>query len=313
MKRLFISTLALLAFFITSQAQSSNAVFFAENGEGFYIVMNGLRMNDAPVTNLKVTDLIQPSYKVKVIFENADLGEFNKNIYFNDPNMEIVYNIKRNRKNEWKLGYQSATPLAQAPPAMATQQVIVWGTPAPAPRPVSTGTTVIVEETTTTTTNGMGGSGDQVNMNVNVPGFGLNVNINDNMGGVNSNSSMTTTTTTTTSSSGMVVNDNVMVVEEPAPCPAMGPGEFSDACGSIRSKSFSDSKMTLAKQIVRGHCVTANQVHDMAKLFSFEDDRLEFAKYAYDFTVDQNHYFKVNDAFTFESSIEELDEYIGRR
>jgi len=323
MKRYLIAALALIAFFSTSQAQMpSNAVFFSENGEGFYIVMNGLRMNDAPVTNLKVTDLIQPSYKIKVIFDNADLGEFNKNIYFNDPGMEIVYNIKRNRKGEWKLGYQSATPLAQAPPAPVAQQVIHWGDPHPTapPVPVSGGTTVIVEETTTTTTHGgtMGGSSDQVNMNVNVDGFGLNVNVNASDGGMgmgtSSSSTMTTTTTTTTTSSGMIVNEPVaVVVEEPAPCPAMGPGDFSDACSSIRSKSFSDSKMTLAKQIVRAHCVTANQVHDMTKLFDFESDRLEFAKFAFDYTVDQNQYYKVNDAFDFESSIEELDEYIGRR
>lgn len=315
--------MALLAFVVTLQAQNSNAVFFSENGERFYIVLNGLRMNDVAATNVKVTDLNQPAYKAKIIFENTDLGEMDKSIYFNDPGYEIVYVIKKNKKGDYKLGYQSAVPIAQAPPAPAAQSVIVFGAPAPAPVVVAPApTAVVVEETITTTTTTGGGSvnqgtGENINMSVDMGGFGMNVNVNTNDAGMNTstNSSMTTTTTTTTTTSNtnMGMNDQVIIVEEPAPCPAMNSAEFSDACGSIRSKSFSDSKMTLAKQIVKGHCVNSVQVRDMAKLFSFEDDRLEFAKFAYPYTVDQNHYYKVNDAFTFESTIEELDEYIHGR
>ncbi len=38
--------------------------------------------------------------------------------------------------------------------------------------------------------------------------------------------------------------------------------------------------------------------------------RLDFAKYAYAYTLDLRNYYKLNDAFTFESSIDELDKYI---
>ena len=44
-----------------------------------------------------------------------------------------------------------------------------------------------------------------------------------------------------------------------------------------------------------------------------ESTKLEFAKYAYKRTYDIENYYKVNDAFTFESSIEELDAYIQRQ
>ncbi|MBK9515283.1 MAG: DUF4476 domain-containing protein, partial [Flavobacteriales bacterium] len=47
--------------------------------------------------------------------------------------------------------------------------------------------------------------------------------------------------------------------------------------------------------------------------FSFEDSKLDFAKYAYDRTYDIGNYFKVNDAFTFESSMDELNEFIQAR
>jgi len=46
-------------------------------------------------------------------------------------------------------------------------------------------------------------------------------------------------------------------------------------------------------------------------LFSFEATRLDFAKFAYKYTYDISNYYKLNDAFTFESSIEELNNFIN--
>lgn len=332
MKKTLLFTCMLLLT-VAAFAQTNNMVLFSEGGERFTAVLNGLRMNDAPVTNLKITDLNQPAYKLKVLFEDRALGELDKNIYFQDQfGSEVVFSIRKNRKGLYKVSYQSETPIAQAPPAPPTQRVIVFGAPAPAPVTVieetvttttdvggmnmnvnmQTNDAVVVQEHTTTTTTGSP-TGESINMNVGIDGFGMNVNVNTNDGMGSSTTTTTTTTTTTSSSVGMPVQD-VIVVEEPAPCPALGPGEFSDACSSIRAKSFSDSKMTLAKQIIRSHCVTSVQVRDMIELFSFEDDRLEFAKFAYDYTIDPEHYYKVNDAFTFESTIEDLDEYLnGRR
>ncbi len=327
MKKLVLLVFAFLSF-SGIWAQTSNMVIFTEEGERFYAILNGLKMNEAPVTNLKVEDLNQPGYKLKLIFENTALGEIDKNIYFQEQGVEVVFMVAKNKKGEYKVRFRSQTPLNQAPPAPANQQVVVFGAPAGGvvvEETFSTTTTTdnvsmnmgtnmnvgtTYEETTvTTTTTSSPGTTESVNMNVGIDGFGMNVNVtaSDGMG----NSSMTTTTTTTTTTSG--TGGGMVVVEEPAPCPAMGPGDFDNACNSIRSKSFEDSKLTLAKQIVRGHCVSSGQVRDMCKLFDFEDTKLEFAKYAFDFTLDQNQYYMVNDAFTFESSIEELDEYIQSR
>lgn len=323
MKTIVLGALAMMAFAF-SFGQSSNIVLFTEEGERFYAVMNGLRMNDEPVTNLKVTDLNQPSYKLKVIFENKDLGEMDKNIFVQTPGNEYVYMIKKNNKGEYKLAYRSETSIAMAPPAPPAQRVIVWGSPQPL-----VGGTVVEERTTmTTTTTGGGGmqvntgvagtsttNTESVNMSVGINGFGMDVNVtaSDNMttGGMVTNENVTmstTTTTTTTTSGGGWVDPGAPVAA--APCYGMAPGDFSDACNSIRAKSFEDSKLTLAKQVIRSQCISSEQVRDMSRLFDFEDTKLEFAKFAYPYAADPQNYYKVNDAFEFESSIEELDEYI---
>ena len=100
----------------------------------------------------------------------------------------------------------------------------------------------------------------------------------------------------------------------PVGCPMpMAPGDFNSAKGTIDSKSFESSKYEIAQQIVGSNCLTADQVKEVMQLFDFEQTKLDFAKFAYTRTYDKGNYFKVNDAFDFESSISDLNDYIKGR
>jgi hypothetical protein len=90
----------------------------------------------------------------------------------------------------------------------------------------------------------------------------------------------------------------------------MDASQFSEAKKSIASKSFSDTKMQLAEQITRSNCLLTSQVTELMGLFSFESQKLQFAKFAYGYTYDKGNYYKVNDAFGFESSIRDLEQYL---
>ena len=57
---------------------------------------------------------------------------------------------------------------------------------------------------------------------------------------------------------------------------------------------------------------SADQVKSMMQVFSFENARLELAKYAYRNTMDQRNYFVVYDALSYSSSKEQLAEYLRR-
>jgi len=92
----------------------------------------------------------------------------------------------------------------------------------------------------------------------------------------------------------------------------MSPEDFASAKASISSKSFEDSKLTLAKQIAASNHLTSKQVKEIMQLFSFEDSKLDFAKFAYKYVYDPNNYYIVNDAFKFSSSIDELNEFINK-
>ncbi len=157
------------------------------------------------------------------------------------------------------------------------------------------------------------GVGDET-LTLNIDASGMDNVVVDNYEESTTTTYTTTTTTTTTGNSDLVVEEyhgNNYSGGTISRCPvAMSATEFAEAMESIKSKSFEDTKLTTAKQICKSSCMTADQIRDINKSFGFEDSRLEFAKYAYDYVYDASKYYKVNDSFQFEMTIEELDEYL---
>ena len=78
----------------------------------------------------------------------------------------------------------------------------------------------------------------------------------------------------------------------------------------ISNESFDDTTLTMAKQGVSNNPMTATQIVNICKLFSFESIKLEFAKFAYAFCTEKNKYYLLNEVFSHDSSKRELNEYI---
>lgn len=91
--------------------------------------------------------------------------------------------------------------------------------------------------------------------------------------------------------------------------PMMSSMDFRMACDAIARQSFDSDKLRISEQILRGHNMSSVQVRDMARLFTFENYRVDFAKAAYLKVVDPENFYVVNDVFTFSSSISEVVAY----
>lgn len=289
-------------------AQSSNLIIFSENGERFSVVLNGILQNGQAETNVMVQGLVAPTYQAKIIFENTQIPELTKTIYLNEPNVQLTLKLKPNKKGKYVLRMFNTVPLAQAPPRPPQQQAVMFTTiPAVA--------TSVTHSTTTTSVHGQP-TGENVNMNVNMGGINMNVNVNATDAGSSTYTETYSTSTTTTSTTGGMNNNqtNTYVLpgySGPYGCPfPMSHHDFENAKRSISSKDFSDSKLKLAQQIIDSNCLLSSQVRQMMELFDFEDDKLTLAKYAFGYTLDYGNYYQVNDAFKFESSIDELDDYM---
>ena len=87
---------------------------------------------------------------------------------------------------------------------------------------------------------------------------------------------------------------------------------FSSMVQTLRREYSENSRLVLAKQIVDRNYFSTEQVKYIMQLFSFENNKLELAKYAYRNTTDQKNYFAVYDVLRYSSSKEQLAEYISR-
>jgi hypothetical protein len=93
----------------------------------------------------------------------------------------------------------------------------------------------------------------------------------------------------------------------------MSPAEFNALLNTIDNQSFESTKMVIAKQAIRDHeMMTTAQVADLINLLSFDSNKLELAKFAYQYTVDRHNYFQLFNHFSFDSSVRALSDYMDR-
>lgn len=297
--------LSLTLFFSTYlSAQSvNNLVIFSQEGERFQLVIDGERVNQDFQTNVKVRQLIQPSAMVKILFEDNKVPELDKRIFF-DPElpMERVFVLKRNRKGLMKMRLSSQVPIQQAPPVRNNQFVFDWGAPQTPTTPADYPSTTETRVTTTTVQESPGvgvtirdGNGGTVSADIRVNG------------GRSTGVVQQTTTTTTTTSSGQT---RPPVNAGTGGCPAMSTANFNAAFQSISRADFDDNRLQTAKQIANSNCLTAAQIARISQSFEFDDNRLSFAKFAYNSCLDPQNYYLLNDSFEYDSNIRALQNYI---
>jgi hypothetical protein len=283
---------------------------YSEDGDKFWVIADGKKINNEPLYLVEKFPVETEWGYLKIIFEDPKKGEIKKRYQVVDVDGNhyfIKYKITKNKKGKYEIrDINSTFDIINLNTAQQTNQT--------------------VQPQTNPNQNPQQTTNPPQNTNVNV-----GVNVNQTPTGVQDQMQIPefqtpegvithTQTSTSLSMTQQVNNPNPQQVTMlPQPTQALSPSnclkpmdanEFLTAKQSIASKSFEDSKLTLAKQIASSNCLLSSQVKEIMQLFSFEDSRIEFAKYAYKYTYDKKNYYQINDAFKFESSIDELNEYL---
>lgn len=79
---------------------------------------------------------------------------------------------------------------------------------------------------------------------------------------------------------------------------------------TLKAQSFDDKRLEIAKLCVTIGYFCTDDMAVMANTFSFDDNRLAFLKYAYNYCLDRENYPKLRNCFTFSSNYNELMDYI---
>ena len=314
-KKICVVAVLLMALAPFTRAQQSNLVVFSDLNEPFTLLVNNQRVNQLPTQNIKVTGLSAGWYTLRMVFNNPSVPQAEMSLGI-EANREVTYAMVKDPRGQRTLMFVNEFTLGYNPIAHGQQFVVTYT------GPVQTNPNTVVSNPNPVTTNPNSltiQANDQVVVTPPPP-------VTTTLPPPDQQVTTTQTTTTTT----IVTNDPSVVdpnpddpLELPDPLPGYNgpvgctnmitPEAFAEAKGSIKSKSFSSSKMTLAKQITRANCMLSSQVREVMDLFDYETDRLNYAKFAYDFTYDQGNFYKVNDAFDFESSIRSLEEFLNGR
>lgn len=309
---------------------------FSEDGDKFYLVLNGVKQNAVAQTNVRVDGLTNEFYSGKIIFEDPSKPEITKNLNTKDAGTgqfaEVTFKIKKTKDGELKLRYFGVTPVPvnyNPPPDM---YLVHYGQQASQPSPQPTYQPAQQTTVTTTTTTSSTGNTGGINMNMGTGGVNMSVNMTDPNTGGNGNvnlsinvptqdaqtSSVSRTTTTSSYSTSSTSTSSGGYADAPQAQAStincgfpMDPGNFSSAKSSISKSSFDDTKLSTAKSILVSNCMSSDQVAQVCGLFSFEESKLAFAKYAYSRTTDPAGYYKVVNIFTFEASKNDLNNFIS--
>lgn len=276
MKKKFSLLFVLFSFISFGQYQSTigNLTIFSENGDAFFMYLNGELQNETPQTNIRVEDLNHKFYSVKIQFQNKTLKEIQKNyvsvVDNNGVYGDVTYKIKVDDKNKkTRLNYFSSIPVDQS--FNAPEGVyVVRGVHNQTPPIVNTGVNI-------------GG----VNINIKSPGAnnqGQNSNPNPRQSGVNNR--------------GCLGNYEMSSID------------FENAKKAIAKENFSDAKLKIMFQIIQNNCLNTYQISQFIKLQSFDDDRLKTAKFALDYCIDPQNYYSLNSLLTYNSSKNELIDYV---
>jgi hypothetical protein len=130
----------------------NNLVVFSNEGQPFTLILDGLKENQTPATNVRVVGLDLKAYQVKVIFENKRLKDANTTITFFRTGKECVFGLNKKGKKKHTIDYVSEkeidgfldaqnqlnTPNTSMP--TNTQNLTSVPTTVPTPEPVSTPT-----------------------------------------------------------------------------------------------------------------------------------------------------------------------------
>ncbi len=307
----------------------SQLTIFHEDGQKFWVIIDGVKQNNTPQYNIFLDNLKGDFVKVKIIFENEKLKDINKTIPLKDENNKCIHSkyVIKKVKNDYVMRLYSYEPividyqnneLVNDNPINNQQQPQQPIQPSQQPQQQN-----LQLQQPTNQTQQQGGIGATIidpitgqPISVNVT-FNLPTNTEQNNTQIQQEISQNQIQKPIQQPSQLQNIEKQPQIQQqpqqisPTYYQPMSPEDFASAKASISSKSFEDSKLTLAKQIAASNHLTSRQVKEIMQLFSFEDSKLDFAKYAYKYVLDPNNYYIVNDAFKFSSSIDELNDFIN--
>lgn len=311
---------------INIYAQPSNLIFNTNNtAHKFQLFINGEQKNYDFQTNVRLENIEAKNYRIKIIFENRAFGYIQKNIYVR-PNTEKIYSFSRKRQSTGRrrTAQNRSTStlridlLSEVPLYSIDDEYM--GESNDANDAINYTTGACPNASTLINTNSENNDvvigTEKNNITIGTNGIEVNFDVNELINKVtkeNNNTSDNNTSvieTDVTEENWTNEPSSEIAIESNSCTPTFTDKQFVLITSRLKKEGFESKKLAIAKSIARSNCLLTKQVRDVIKLFNFENNRVAFAKFAYNNVADKENYDLLLDSFTFETSKQEIREYI---
>lgn len=324
----------------------SNLSVFNNNGQQFYVILNGIRQNSIAQTNVQISQIKNGNYAIKIIFADGKTPDIDKNLMIDAPydiTSRVIF-----KKGKGKLQFMGAVPTqGQLQEAvlyrpndaaiysdavnqnvnLGNNQLDIHIEDNTAGLVNSTNanvhTTISSSSSTTTTTNSIPDENLNLNMNVSLGGVNLNINTNASVTGMEQNTTFNQTTisnTTTNASTNAASNtissntnanaNNATASHQRINC--VQTFYRRDAfIKELEDLSFEDDRVEALKLEMKSTCLQSTEAEALLDLFSFDENKLEIAKYLSDRLLDYQNAGSLAKKLTFDSNKMEYRRYIS--
>lgn len=85
---------------------------------------------------------------------------------------------------------------------------------------------------------------------------------------------------------------------------------FNQKLQLVENSDYPQEKLSLAKEIVTGNCISVDQLHKIMEAIDYEPEKIELAKYAFSFVFDRDNYINLADLFEYQGSKKEISDWI---
>jgi hypothetical protein len=100
----------------------------------------------------------------------------------------------------------------------------------------------------------------------------------------------------------------------PEPVCAVSAQDMNEIKSLVKSATFKDSMEKQAQMMIKSkQCFRADQIVEILNVLTYDDSKLAVAKYAFDYCIDTQNYYRVVDSFTFKSYKDNLANFIEAR
>ena len=306
---------ALLSWCFISFAQTGTVSVYSGKGLKFTVVLNGIDQNEQPSTHVKITDVPEGSYRIKVRFENTKLGQASRGMFV-EPGKEYKMSVM----------HKSAATVDHHFDGVQNQMVKTLGNdPNAKANNWDVMENYVIRYVSDATATSNGSSNGQVVVFKARTRFSNSANeiSESGAGGFGTTSSKSVKPTEVAVATSTLAQAPADAKEVETSSKSGSTSSYSSACtapmddntfsatkSGVSAQSSPELKGQVAKQIINAVCMSVEQISGVAGLIPSDAAKLDFIKYGFDYCYDSQNYSSLSSIFETPESVDSFNQFL---